>query len=166
MLFSTKSLLTVVQAFFQHPSAQQIARSMVIWPMLIAMSLTVTACGSQPATTVTPEPTRLLSFVVGELVMVNGCLRVNEQDTDTSYLLAWPPDFTVNIENDTVQIIKRDGEEVVLHIGGMVRISGGEVKSANYLSEEVRQKLPAHCPGPYWVVGIEIDPIKAIEESK
>jgi hypothetical protein len=166
MLFSIHNPLAIVQSLFQHLCAREIARPTAIWLMLIALSLTVTACGEQFADTAAPEPTRLLSFVVGKLVKVDGCLRVHSKYSGTSYLLAWPPDFTVNIENDTVQIIKRDGEEVVLRIGGMVRVSGGEVKSTNYLSEEVRQKLPPHCRGPYWVVGIEISPMEAISSFR
>jgi len=166
MSFPTHNRLAAVQVLFRHLGVRQVARSTIIWLVLIAMSLAVTACGDKFTPTLTPEPTRLTSFVLGELVAVDSCLRVSDRDSGTSYLLAWPPDFAVSIERDTVQIATGNGKKVVLHIGEMVRISGGEVKSIGYLDERVQQRLPVNCPGPYWVVGDEISSVEATEESK
>jgi len=136
--------------------------------VLIAMLLAVTACGNEPITTLTPTPeiTKLTALLFGELVEVEGCLRVNEDYGGTSYLLAWPPDFVVSVKEDTVHLIDGDSNEVTLHIGEIVRISGGMLRSIEYLDERVRRKLPANCPGPYWVVGSEINSMDAEEKSK
>jgi len=166
MLFPTHNCLAAVQVLFRRPGIWQGARSTVIWLVLIAMLLAMTACGARftPTPTLTPEPTRLTAQLFGKLVAVEGCLRVNTKYT--SYLLAWPPDFTVSSEQDAIQIIKGNGEKFVLRIGEEVYLGGGEVKSAEFLSEQVRQNLPANCPGPYWVVGSGISSVDTKEESK
>jgi len=165
-LFPTHNHLVTVQVLFRQLGVRQIARSTIIWLVLVAMSLTMTACGGKFTSTLTPEPTRLTSFVIGELVTIDSCLRLNDSGSGVSYLLAWPPDFDVSVERDTVQIATENDKKVVLHIGEMVRISGGEVKSIGYLDERVQQRLRANCPGPYWVVGDEISSVEATEESK
>jgi len=129
--------------------------------ILILVLLTVTTCGNDHISAPTPEPTRLTALLFGKLVEVEGCLRVNEVDNGASYLLAWPPDFAVDMEEDTVRVLDGSGKEIKLHIGEMVRISGGEVHSIEYLDERVQQKLPANCSGPYWVVGSEISSVDA-----
>jgi hypothetical protein len=142
-----------------------------MWLVLIAMSFAMTACkaASAPSPTASPRivATRWTAELIGKLVTVDGCLRVNERDSSTSYLLVWPPEYTekVSIEKDTVQIIDR-GKTVVWHIGEMVHLGGGEIPSIEYLDERLRQKLPANCPGPYWVVGDVTSSVEATEESK
>jgi hypothetical protein len=100
--------------------------------------------------------TRLTAQLFGTLVDQDGCLRVQPDTGGTSYLLAWPPDFEVRVEGDTVHVVTADGEQVTLGMGDAVYLSGGEVKSADYLSQPVRQALPAQCEGPFWVVGAEV----------
>jgi hypothetical protein len=136
--------------------------------LLALLGLVLVACGpapTQPSPTSTPPPsptagpavaiTRLTAQLFGTLVDRDGCVRVRP-DTGGSYLLAWPPDFEVRVEGDAVHVVTAGGEQVSLHVGDAVYLSGGEVKSADYLSESVRQALPAHCEGPYWVVGAEV----------
>lgn len=132
--------------------------------LVVAVLIAVTACSNKATPTVTPIRTRLTALLFGELVEVEGCLRVKSRDDGTSYLLAWGPEFAVTTENDAVQIVHENGTKIVLHIGEMVRISGGEVKSVGYLDEQVRQKLPAGCPGPYWFVGTEVSALEATRE--
>lgn len=161
----------------RHLGLRWIVSLMVRGLILITLACAVIACNGRPenATEVvreaseshtTPVPTRLTALLFGKLIAVDGCLRVNASPGDTSYLLAWPPDFEVSVEENTVHILKGDGQEVVLHIGEMVRLSGGEVYAIGALSEPVRQGLPANCPGPYWVVGIEVSPLNATEKSE
>jgi len=134
--------------------------------LVVAVLIAVTACGNKATPTLTPIRTRLTALLFGELVEVEGCLRVEDRDVGTSYLLAWGPEFAVITEKDAVQIVHEDGTKIVLRIGEMVRISGGEVKSVGYLDEQVRQKLPAGCPGPYWFVGTEVSALEATKEPK
>ncbi len=96
--------------------------------------------------------------ITGKLIVANDCLRVN--DSDTSYLLVWPPDFIPSTENDVIHILNRDGQ-VVVSVGDEVYVSGGEVRSVEFLNEQLRQKLPPDCPGPYWIVGDEVRSIEA-----
>lgn len=158
----------------RHLGLRQIVSLTVTWLILITLAFAVIACNgrSENATEVvrdtsqlhpTPVSTRLTALLFGKLITVDGCLRVNESPGDTSYLLAWPPDFEVSVEENTVHIMKGDGQKVVLRIGEMVRLSGGEVYAIRALSEPVRQRLPVNCPGPYWVVGIEVSPLNATE---
>jgi len=133
---------------------------MVMWLVFIAMSCVVTACNtaSVPGSTASPQvvATRWTALLIGKLVKVDGCLRVIDNVSGTSYLLVWPPEqHMVSVEKDAVQIIDRlkGDKRVVWHIGQIVRLGGGEVTSSEYLDEQVRQNLPANCPGPYWIVG-------------
>lgn len=137
--------------------------------LLFSGLLAMTACNSSSSASSTTTPTAGPQVVatswtaelIGELVEVEHCIRVNDRDSDTSYLLVWPPDITATTENDTVRVvtgaITGNRKEVVLHVGEMVRLSGGETEN---LDEQLRQALPANCPGPYWVVGIEVGPLE------
>lgn len=137
--------------------------------LLFSGLLAMVACSSSSSdistTTSTAGPqvvaTSWTAELIGELVEVEPCIRVNDRDSDTSYLLVWPPDVTATTENDTVRVvtgaITGNRKEVVLHVGEMVRLSGGETEN---LDEQLRQALPANCPGPYWVVGIEVGPLE------
>ena len=99
----------------------------------------------------------MLALLTGKLNVVDGCLYVDDSNSDTSYLLVWPPDFTLSIDADAVLLFNGAGA-VVARVGEEVRFSGGEVKSVRYLDEHVRQSLPSDCPGPYWIVGDVIGP--------
>lgn len=171
MSFPTHNCLATVQVFFRHLSVRQVTRSTVVWLVLIAMSFAMTACNTASAPSPTASPrivaTRWTAELVGKLVTVDGCLRVNSIHGGTSYLLVWPPEYTgkVSIEKGTVQIVDRD-KMIVWHIGEMVHLGGGEVPSIEYLDERLRQKLPANCPGPYWVVGDVTNSVEATEESE
>ncbi len=94
--------------------------------------------------------------LIGELVLDNGCLRVNSIYGDSSILLVWPPEFTLGAENDVLQILDGTGQ-VVVRVGEEVYMGGGE-GSSRAMAECVRQQLPAACTGPYWIVGDGIRP--------
>jgi len=139
----------------------------MIW--LFSGLLAMTACRSSfsasSTTTPTAGPQVIATYwtaeLVGELVEVEHCIRVNDRNSDTSYLLVWPPDITATVENDTVRVVTGiltgNRKEAVLHLGEMVHLSGGETRS---LGDQLRQTLPANCPEPYWVVGIEVGPLE------
>lgn len=133
--------------------------------LLFGGLLAITACNSTSSTSPTTTPmvapqvvaTSWTAELIGELVEVEHCIRVNDRDSNTSYLLVWPPDITATTDKYTVRVvtgvITGNRKEVVLHIGEIVRLSGGETES---LDEQLRQGLPANCQGPYWVVGMEV----------
>ena len=101
--------------------------------------------------------------LIGELVLVNGCLRVKSIYDDRSILPVWPPEFTLKAEKratvaaqDEIQVLDGAGQ-VVARVGEEVYMGGGE-GSATSLADCVRQQLPADCTGPYWIVGEGVRP--------
>jgi hypothetical protein len=101
--------------------------------------------------------------LIGELVHVDGCLRVNV-DGGTSYVLVWPPDLLATIEESTVRVktglVTGYINEVELHLGDTVRLSGGTTSA---LPAPLAEQAPPNCPEPYWVVGIEISSLGPAE---
>ena len=86
-------------------------------------------------------------LLVGELILVDGCLRVKANDSDISYLLVWPPDFSLRIQTEEIEILNGIGQ-VVARVGDEIHTGGGEVPD-NFVS----QKTLDTCPGPYVEVG-------------
>ncbi len=101
--------------------------------------------------------------LIGDLVLVNGCLRVNSIYGDGSVLPIWPPEFTLKAEKratvaaqDEIQVLDGAGQ-VVARAGQEVYMGGGG-GSATSLADCVRGQLPADCTGPYWIVGEGVRP--------
>jgi hypothetical protein len=94
--------------------------------------------------------------LIGELALVDGCLRVGSIYGDASYLAVWPPDFALRAEDDEIQVLDESGQ-VVARTGQEVYMDGGE-GSVESMAECVRRQLPAHCVGPYWIVGTGVRP--------
>jgi hypothetical protein len=88
----------------------------------------------------------------GTLVLVDNCIRIVRDDANISYLLIWPPDFDISIENDAIAILNESGE-IVAHIGDMVHIGGGGINSLIMLDKYIQEQVPPQCTGSYWVVG-------------
>ena len=108
------------------------------------------------------ERETMTAEVFGTLVVVDKCIRVKDEEFDTSWLLIWPPNFTLSIENNSIQILDENGNAMA-RVGDWVRIGGGEVKSSNFFSETMKQKLPPNCLAPYWIVGDEVSTLKLPE---
>lgn len=138
--------------------------------LLVGGLLAVTACCQSLSTnlrstpSVTPQvvATFWTSELVGELVEVENCLRMNDKDSNSSFLLIWPPDVIATTDKANVRVVigvtAGNRKEVVLRIGELVRLSGGEITN---LDEQLRYTLPANCPGPYWIVGTEVVPLES-----
>ena len=94
----------------------------------------------------------MLALFFGELVEVDGCLRA--RDTHDDYLVIWPHDHSLNVEEGAIQILDETGE-VAVEVGDRVRLSGGEAMSLDG-DERLQDVAPAHCPGRYWIVGTEV----------
>jgi hypothetical protein len=133
--------------------------------VMVGLFLGVTACGpttmptSHPLSPVpqdssaTPEvvSTRLTALLIGELVLVDNCLRIKAPYSTTSHLLVWPPDFEFRVRGDIVEVTdKLYGDTKTWHLGDTIEIGGGEILR---LDEQLQQRLPVHCRGPYWVFG-------------
>jgi len=94
--------------------------------------------------------------LIGDLLLVDGCLRVKDIYSGDSILPIWPPEFTLRAEDDQLQVLDGDGQ-VVARVGEEVYMGGGEVSSPS-LPDCVRPQLPAECSGPYWIVGMGVRP--------
>lgn len=94
------------------------------------------------------------ALLVGELTLVDGCLRLNDSDGN-SFLLIWPQGFSLRNENDIIQIVDDTGQ-FVAQVGDNLKVSGGEMPG-EYITEYLSQPLPNGCSGPYWIVGNEIN---------
>ena len=98
------------------------------------------------------ETTSMSSELIGKLVIVNGCIRIDRLDDNTSYLPVWPSTFKLKPSYDKILIVNGE-DEVMANVGDHLRLSGGVIPS---LSQQLQANLPEDCPGPYWSVGNEI----------
>jgi hypothetical protein len=94
--------------------------------------------------------------MIGQLVLVDGCLRIESIYDDTSYLPVWPPEFELGSDDDEIQVLDGVGQ-VVARVGEEIYMGGGE-GSVSVMAECVRQQLPTACTGPYWIVGEGVRP--------
>ncbi len=136
-------------------------RQIFRWFLFIAV-LATTACTAPSSATPPASPTpavvstRLTALLVGELAVVDGCVRMKAADGHASYLLVWPPDFDFSVEGASVRVSDRlKGQEVTWRTGDIVRVGGGETSSVD---AGLRQRLPANCAGPYWMFGGWLEP--------
>ncbi|GAJ24513.1 unnamed protein product, partial [marine sediment metagenome] len=78
-------------------------------------------------------------------------LRVDQE------LIIWQPDYFVNNNDGTIEILDRNGE-VVARVGEEVCMGGGEITSIEHINKLLKEPLPQDCEGPYWLMG-EIVPM-------
>ena len=129
------------------------------------------ACGEQAVVTNPTKPspevvaTAWTAVIVGELLNVDGCIRIKDRANSVGYALVWTPDISTTVEGDEVRvvsgIVRGNQQEVVLHIGDTVRASGGETREPD---EQLRKTLSPNCQEPYWVVGFEIATVQPTEK--
>ena len=120
--------------------------------LLINLVILAACNSSKPSLNVIP--TRMMAALDGKLVMDGKCLRV-ESDYGGSVLLLWPPDYSVAIQGDTVQVteglVSGNRIEYDFHIGDQVHFAGG---AAPYpIDSSFFQVSPTSCPEPYWIYG-------------
>lgn len=101
-----------------------------------------------------PNLDAMNALLVGELVLVDGCLRVDDNDPDIdNYLLVWPYGFSLSTEGDVIQVIDDKGQPVA-RVGDRVKIGGGEcVKPCEHIAKYSADLPSNRCSGPYWIVG-------------
>ncbi|HKY55465.1 MAG TPA: hypothetical protein VJM08_14205 [Anaerolineales bacterium] len=90
------------------------------------------------------------ALLEGTLIIVNDCLRVQARAGDTSYLIIWPPHVVSSITNDMIQVTDQ-GNGAVAQVDETVQLGGGEISPEAPMVQELREPLPATCPGPYWI---------------
>lgn len=93
----------------------------------------------------------------GELVLTEGCLRIQGSEGGESYVAVWPFEFDYRTQGDRVEIL--DGEDgVVVRVGDQVRVSGGEIGTPSpELFNEVVVTGTYGCPGKYWIVNSDVE---------
>lgn len=84
--------------------------------------------------------------MVGELVLKDGYLRIGES------LIIWQPDYFLNSNNGTIEILDRNGE-VVARVGEEVVMGGGDIEPLEYVNRLIKEPLPEDCQGPFFLQG-------------
>lgn len=102
-----------------------------------------------------PMPGRSVASgaLTGRLTAVDGCLRVYRKEGNTSYLVVWPPDVTLRVENSDIQILNVAGR-VLARVGDDISIGGGAIPTLadlKAIAQPIQQFPPDACPGPYWL---------------
>jgi hypothetical protein len=98
------------------------------------------------------------AILIGKLAKVEGCLRINDANGETSYLAVWPSDYSLKVASGMIMVLDGAGTTRV-RVGEEVFVSGGETKSVEgiaALDDQLKQELSTRCPGPYWLVGNEV----------
>jgi hypothetical protein len=107
------------------------------------------------------------AILVGKLVKIDGCLRINASHGETSYLVVWPFGYSLKIVNGVILVQDGSGKTRV-RVGEEVFVSGGETKSVEgiaALDDQVKRELSTRCSGPYWLVGSEVRRAESMGKS-
>jgi hypothetical protein len=97
--------------------------------------------------------------IVGQVVVVDGCLRISSRPGIESYLLLWPAGYTISVDGDDLEVRNANGEPVVL-VGETVTLGGGGAQPTGssdsdhrrWVNEQLEHPVPDQCAGPYWWV--------------
>ena len=100
------------------------------------------------------EEVHLEGAISGKLVLVDNCLRVQSDPSETSYAVIWPHDYALRIEDGEIQILDSTGQ-VVAQVGNEVSMGGGTFGQSPESLEGVPNLPP--CAPPYVEVGEEVD---------
>jgi hypothetical protein len=92
------------------------------------------------------------ALMIGELVEAGGCLRVAGDGQD--HLIIWPYDHAITAAEDGALQVRDGSGMVIAQVGDAVRMSGGEVPSAQSFTAT---DIPDTCGEPYWLAGSEIE---------
>ncbi len=146
----------------------QLTILMIVFILLIFLAACREKAPEVTITPTTPTPEVIITAwtaeIIGELINIDGCIRIRDRESDVSYAIVWTPDVSATIEGDEVRIIsgivRGNTSELVLHFGDIVRVSGGETIQPD---EQLLQNLPPNCQEPYWVVGFEFASFQTTE---
>ena len=95
--------------------------------------------------------------MIGQLIVENRCLRLVDTFSKTSYLLVWQPEHSLHLEGETIWV-RNETTGVAVRVGEEVCVSGGVKETIADLDQHLQQQLISGCPGPYWIVGLEVRP--------
>ena len=160
-------LKKILRGFF---FSTKIETAKIIFFILLWTAL-LFACSGQSVQKVTKTPspeiiyTAYPSNLIGEIINIDGCIRIRSLDNNKSSAIVWTPDTSASIEGDQIRIItgivRKDTSEIVFNFGDIVKIGGGE---SAFPDEELLKRLPPNCDGPYWIIGWSITAFQSTEE--
>jgi hypothetical protein len=87
------------------------------------------------------------ALLVGELEMEDGYLYVGDN------IIVWQPDYFLDNNNGTIEILDRDGN-VVGRVGEEI-VMGGGGWSVDDVNRYLKEPLPPECDGPFFLQGAE-----------
>ena len=90
------------------------------------------------------------ALLIGELVVEDGCLRVQDSYTEEHTLVIWQADYYLTDNAGILEILDEAGT-VRARVGEIVYMGGGEQRAVD--DAELRQPIPDECGGPYWRMG-------------
>lgn len=160
--------------------AQRTPKTILVWSLILAVSWSLMGCTQQSESTTsrpssaqeaarpssaeeTPHQVhfpvqastnqsqvQLAAELNGELREVDGCLRIVDRSSGTSFLVIWPADYTLQVEAGEIGI--RDGsDQVVARVGDTVAVGGGAFGETPG-SFANTGNLPPDCAPPYWTL--------------
>ncbi len=137
---------------------------MLFLALLLSLQVSCVNAESEPLSTpylptqAKPVPDRMLAELKGDLVLVDGCIRVKAySDGEGSYprLLIWPYGFWSEIEDEVVRV-RDDMDRIVGIVGKPISMGGGEITgwfADDLAGEAILDYCPTPPDGPYWLVG-------------
>lgn len=97
--------------------------------------------------------------VLGELLEVDGCLRVGSATYQGSVVI-WPKDFELALDGDRIVVVDESGQPTVA-VGEGFSSSGIDRSSVFGLSQFMPSKMANQvkelCGGPYWVIQDQVE---------
>ncbi len=94
----------------------------------------------------------MTALIVGELLEVDGCLRVGTGGE--SHLIIWHRNYIVTAAEDGRLQIRNGSGLLVAEVGDVVSMGGGETPAVERVAVT---EIPDHCGGPYWIAGSRVE---------
>ena len=104
---------------------------------------------------------QMLAPLEGRLMLSEGCLYIQSEDTASSYAAIWPFEFSLDVQGDSTRILNGD-KAVVAQVGDELKVSGGEVPQLSL--EEFEENFigtPTQCAAPYWRINDDVEVISS-----
>jgi hypothetical protein len=102
-----------------------------------------------------PVAESMAALMEGELIEVDGCLRITDDNYKDGFLILWPSDSDFRVGGEQIEVLNGAGE-IVARVGERLRLGGGAMESSRSM-ERFDELIPglakSNCPGPYWVAG-------------
>lgn len=127
--------------------------SLLVLTILIGCSGYLKPATPSPALpTPSVEPTRLLALVSGKITIDDGCITLIEDHFGATYLVAFIPEYSIEIEVDQLRISEPLKEDKIIKLDQNVVLGGGILGSdKKRINTEALKNVPEHCEGNIWL---------------